>query len=619
MRGIIARRLMLAAVLAALGAEVALASSSRTWITREADDLQRAHFDGVALASDGSVTLSAKLTTLLDPAQPYLWCLAKDAKGNLYAGGGNDGRVFKIPKGGGQPTVVFDSSELQVHSVAVDSSGRLFAATSPRGAVYMVVEGGAAVRVFDPEQTYIWAISFDARDRLYVATGLGGKVYRVDRPGPGAAGVEVLTVSEDHIRSLAVQPDGTFYAGSDPGGILYRVSASGEVRVVFDSPMREINALHVTDSGIYAAALAPMQRQRGAAPGAPGGGVTRVTVTAGEPEGEGETQPGGDEDQPDQSQSRRRDQARPAPPESYFGAVFKISPDGYAQKIWESRDFLPLSIAPAGAGRLMIGTGNEGQVFVVDDEGDTTRLVPLPSQEVSALLPDGDAGFIAAASNLGKVVRIEPDAAREGTVTAPARDAGFTSTWGAISWTAETPPGTAVTLQVRTGNTEEPDASWSEWSRDYTVATGTAIERPRARFLQWRARLNRSGQGAGPTLRSVQVGYLQDNLPPEVETVEVAGPGVALTAADRGVGGDADSGRHAQAQPRRSIERGKRSVIWKGSDGNDDPIRYDVYFKAEDETLWKRLARDLEDSFLTWDSTAMPDGVYRLKIAASDA
>ncbi len=261
-------------------------------------------------------------------------------------------------------------------------------------------------------------------------------------------------------------------------------------------------------------------------------------------------------------------------------------------------------------------------MLLLAPDGDVTEFVTIPSQQINALIDDGSGGWYAGASNLGQVVRIEPGAADSGTVTGGVLDAGFTSSWGAIAWDEQAPRGASASFQVRTGNTEMPDDSWSDWSPPYGNAEGTPIERPRARYLQWRATLKSGQRGHGPVVRNIRINYLQDNLPPEINAVEVMPPGIVLSGTggsspDQGEG--SPSSRRANNQPRRSFEKGKLSVAWKAEDGNDDALRFDLFFKAEDETLWKPLSRDMSDEFYSWDATAMPDGIYRVKVTATDA
>jgi hypothetical protein len=60
-------------------------------------------------------------------------------------------------------------------------------------------------------------------------------------------------------------------------------------------------------------------------------------------------------------------------------------------------------------------------------------------------------------------------------------------------------------------------------------------------------------------------------------------------------------------------------VTWKASDPNEDELRFDVHYRAEGEILWKLLRQGLTEPVIAWDTAAMPDGRYTLRIVASDA
>ena len=53
---------------------------------------------------------------------------------------------------------------------------------------------------------------------------------------------------------------------------------------------------------------------------------------------------------------------------------------------------------------------------------------------------------------------------------------------------AAAPPARAIAFQTRSGDTRQPDASWSAWQ---PVGAGGAIASPNARYLQYRATLTR--------------------------------------------------------------------------------------------------------------------------------
>ena len=588
------------------------ASTSRTWTIRDRGDFESARLDGVALGSDGSVRLSAQVIQTYDAAQPYQWCLARAGDGTIYSGGGNEGKVFRIARGSESAKLVFDADQLEVHALALDSKDRLYVGTSPRGAVYRVEADGGAEVVFDPPETYIWAIAFDEKDRLHVATGHSGRVYRVDDPSPGATGRIVLDSRDEHVRTLSRSSRGGFFAGSGENGILYRIDASGKSAVVYDSPMNEMASIAILEDEdgrevIYAAILSPLGNTQ-AQDGSGAGNVTvRVTADDGDDDADQDEQQQQEDDQ--QQRPRRRQE------ETYHGAVFRITADGYGRQIWESREVLPLSLLAHGGDGVLVGTSDDGRVLFIEASGDEAEFTRVPASHVNALIADGEE-IVAAASNLGMIARISPGASRKGTITSGVHDAGFISTWGSIAWTAELPAGSSIALQVRTGNTEDADGSWSDWSGDYIGGSGTPIDRPKARFLQWRAVLTGGRNDNSPVLHGVRIGYLQDNLPPVISGIDVLAPGVALSASgDRPENG----GRRVPSQPRQANRKGERSVVWKAEDANGDEIRYDVYYKGEDEGLWKPMARDLVDQFWSWDETLMPDGIYRVRVTATDS
>src|ERR1051326_6632710 len=139
---------------------------------------------GVAITDKGLLKLAPQWKVLYDSGQPILWTLARDTKGNLFAAGGNDGKVFKVtPTGVG--TQFFKASEIEVHALALDKKGNLYVGSSPDGKVYKVTPDGKSSTYFEPKQKYIWALSFDRDENLFVATGDKGILYKVTPEGKG--------------------------------------------------------------------------------------------------------------------------------------------------------------------------------------------------------------------------------------------------------------------------------------------------------------------------------------------------------------------------------------------------------------------------------------------------
>ena len=102
-----------------------------------------------------------------------------------------------------------------------------------------------------------------------------------------------------------------------------------------------------------------------------------------------------------------------------------------------------------------------------------------------------------------------------GSFTSRVLDAGQSADWGALSWIADTPAGTSVVLNVRTGNTPTPDGSWSS----FTPINANGGDIPgNSRYLQYRADLSSSDQGTTPALSQVTASYNAgaDTTPPTI-------------------------------------------------------------------------------------------------------
>ena len=64
--------------------------------------------------------------------------------------------------------------------------------------------------------------------------------------------------------------------------------------------------------------------------------------------------------------------------------------------------------------------------------------------------------------------------------------------------------------------------------------------------------------------------------------------------------------------------KGYIGVRWSASDANGDALIYAVHIRGAKEIVWKPLKDKVREKYLSWDSTAFPDGEYHLRITASD-
>ena len=63
--------------------------------------------------------------------------------------------------------------------------------------------------------------------------------------------------------------------------------------------------------------------------------------------------------------------------------------------------------------------------------------------------------------------------------------------------------------------------------------------------------------------------------------------------------------------------KGFMGARWAATDENGDGLIYTVEIRGVHETNWKLLKDKLKDKYWSWDSTAFPDGEYRIRVTAS--
>ena len=598
-------------------AAMAQAEGTRLWQQNKYDEFEKGTVRGVAINSDGSLSLAPAFTALYTSPSSYLWDLACDSQGNVYAAGGSPAQVYRITPDG-KVRVIFAPQELSVQALAIDPSGAIYAATSPDGKVYKIVPtlsvapspntvAGAvapdtsysATVFFDPKTKYIWSLALDRQGRLYLATGDRGEIYRVETNGTGAV---FFKSDEAQIRAMQFDTSGNLIAGTDGSGLVYRISPTGEAFALYSAPKKEITALAIDARGnIYAAGTG--DKRGGAVPPSAetstGPATTAPTATIVVQQAPSGTTGG-------------NSGIAPAPfPKSFnFGGseIYRIAPDGSPKTIWASKDDLVYTLAFDVNGRLIAGTGNKGKLYAIGD-GYYSDLTKASANQVTALLRAPEGGLYAATSNLGKVFLVGGSPIVEGTYESDVFDAKIFSRWGR----AEIRGRGNYELFARSGNVDNPDRNWSAWKK-VDLAKSEAVDAPPARFLQWKAVLH-SGTPS-PEIGSVAINYLPKNVAPEVDEVTVlVGSRVPSTARTSNANSDSSS----YEQPIPSVpDKDSIAVKWRAHDANDDQLAYSVYYRGDGETHWKLLRDNVTDRYVNLEADLFPDGGYSIRVLASD-
>jgi hypothetical protein len=68
-----------------------------------------------------------------------------------------------------------------------------------------------------------------------------------------------------------------------------------------------------------------------------------------------------------------------------------------------------------------------------------------------------------------------------------------------------------------------------------------------------------------------------------------------------------------------TYQKGAIAARWAASDENGDSMSYTIEIRGENEKNWKTLKTGLHERYYSFDSTAFPDGDYRVRVTASDS
>ena len=609
----------IASLLLALGAltPYCYAVETRFWIQNEQADFEKGTLKHLSLRSDGRLALAPVFKELLASSTPYLWALAEDSKGNVYAAGGGSGssqaRIFVIDAAGKSKTLA-ELPGMEIHALAIDKNDRIFAATSPDGKVYRVSPDGKSEVVYDPKAKYIWGMAFDSKGNLFVATGDQGELHRITPDGKGAV---FFRTEETHARSLAIDGKDNVILGTEPGGLVIRISPAGEGFVLHQASKREITAVAVAKDGtIYAAGVgnkssassspAPISIPPAVAPAGPAmARVSSGTITP--------------------------PSAPAVPPISGGSELYRIETDNFARKVWSHSQDVVYAIAFDAQGHPILGTGNKGNIYSIDSDTASTLLINALPTQITSLLSGAKGKLYAATGNIGNVYQIGPEIDKQGTYESDPYDVGFFSYWGRLVSKGETDGG-KVAFETRSGNLDRPHKNWSPWAG--VDGTGR-VASPSARFIQYRATLSSGASGKSPELTEVEVAYMSKNIAPTIEEVDVTpanykfpppatppvSPSQSLTLPPLGQHRRPAATPAVDSQPSLTLQyaKGQLGARWVVTDTNGDEMIFKIEIRGTNESEWKLLRDKVKERFLNFDSTAFPDGRYILRITASDA
>jgi sugar lactone lactonase YvrE len=423
----------------------------------------------------------------------------------------------------GDATAFFSTSELNVHALAFDRDGNLYAGTSPRGKLFRISPDGSGKVVYDSESTYLWCLAIGPDGTVYAGGGSPARIYAVAPTGKAKL---LSELPASNVLSLVLSPSGELYAGTSDSGVIFRIRPDATPSAVGQVPSNEVAALALDEKGNLFAGASPA----------------------------------GDMYWMEQGKSLKL----------------------YAQS--DERNIYSLGILPGGD--LVAATGPSGILLRFGSDRRPRAEFKPETGIATALVVSGGATYLGTTAPAA-VMRFGPGHASSGVVESVVLDADRPARWGHVELAEETPTGTAVAVETRSGDTPLPEAGWSDWA---PVPSGV-IASPSANHLQYRLNFTTTDAKLSPVVRQVYVAYHPANLPPAVALK-------APSAGDR-------------------IQK-KYTVKWDARDPDKDTLTYDLLASRDFGGTWSTLKQNLTELKYEWDTTPTADGRVMLKVIASD-
>lgn len=633
---------------------ITFAVTTQFWEQITEDDFGKGEINNISIYKGGIIKLAPKTEQITGINASYVWCIAKNNSNDIFIGTGNPGVVYKITEQKSVEEIFRPSGECHIQSIVIDPEKDVYVATSPNGIIYKIDYEKKSTVLCKLPDFYVWDMVLDSEGNLYAATGPNGKIYHITQNGT----MEVILNSEAaHILDLEIDCDNNIYACTEPFGLIYKITPNkGSVEIIYDAKEEEIHSLTITKSGTIFAGTADgggsmlqsQQNQRNnamAAMIAQSSGAlmnTKNPILADFGLVDGKQM----DDSPENSNNNNKNlfaalanSFSRVNPSKTTNSIYKISQNGHIQKIQSLENTFVFNLINNN-NTIYIGTANNASIYSISNidkmnsiTNDSSQINTIfnsdHSQILSMLMLDNNEFYVGTGNN-ASIFKVANQYSSVGIYKSPILDTNSIAKWGRIFYETTTPKGTTITLYTRTGNSQNPNQTWSEWveiSNDNTYKTtnnlSEMIKNPSSRFIQYKAIFSTITSHHSPSLSNVKISYLPDNQPAIIRSLKIENiddePAKATTTPQ-----DNPDEVTLFPLPTQDIKAGKeillkKKITWNVSDPDNDTLQFTIFYKQVDENSWKSMVENSNDQkSYTWDVNNIPDGTYLIKVSVDD-
>jgi hypothetical protein len=588
----------LAIILFATG--VAGATETQHWIVDTTEELLEGRGSDVQVTAEGTLEPVAGWATGPDLEEAVVMAGARAGDGSLIVGTGFPARLYRVR--GDQAELLAEMGSEQITAVLATRDGDVLVSTVAPGALFRWSKGSLE-EIGRLTEGGIWDLALFNGD-VVAAGGPPASIFKVTSRGL-ARWIELPDV---HARCLEVKGD-RLLVGTSGKGLILSVDGAGDLGVLADSPFTEVADLAVGGDAVWAAALV----------GEPTATATRQKKND---KGSGDSEPAKVEAEVTVSSDLKLPKVNG---KTATSEILKLTPDGGLLSVHRFDREVATALAWDGEG-LLVGTGFEGEVWRFVDGGGA-RVATVDAVQVvgfaeggAALLTQGPAGVLWRRTAIDRAGRFRSKAQQ---FKQPVRFGEY----------RVEPAANGLRIRFRSGISAKPDSTWLPWT-DWMPASGGLVSLPAARSLQWELEFPITARAA-PVVDRVEVALVEVNLPPQVKQLTVEEPGVVFLAAPPPTGpvieavhpdlngiftviDDTAPKNNGSTKGKKYYRAGYRTVSWKVSDPNKDPMLFRLEVESRDGFKFEVRER-ITATQLGVDTHALPDGMYRFRLTASDA
>ena len=191
------------------------------------------------------ISPDGRAEVFFEPKEKYIWSLAIFSDRSLAVGTGEGGKIYKVRTANAKPetSLLFDTSETHIISLAADLQGNLYAGTDASGLVLRFAPDGKPFALLDSTLREIHDLAVGADGSVYALALSDGASASKSTPNSGTVtgtnvdGSTVMaTVSSTETPAAPEQPAKSRYDLSVSKSAVYRIFPDGGNDIIWNSP-----------------------------------------------------------------------------------------------------------------------------------------------------------------------------------------------------------------------------------------------------------------------------------------------------------------------------------------------------------------------------------------------